>query len=109
MSIEFVLREISDEVIVRGRAQTLTAEDVENLNTIIEACDEVQELYKDFNLILADCLGTVAREERTTMPIPYASILERLNRLVEHSDGLRQDAVHFIVLHAKAQNSSRAE
>jgi hypothetical protein len=104
--IKNCLREISDDCLARGRLGTLSEQNIAELEEIIEACDEVQELYKDFNLILAEEVGAIGREEKSKLSITFACTLDRLNELVEFANGLHRDATYFLLLAVKGSRKS---
>ncbi len=108
MSIQDCLTGIPDDCIRRGRLGELTQDDISELEEIINACDDIQEMYKDFNLLLAEKLCEVADNEKAHLHIAHAATLERLNKLVEYSDALRKDATFFIINTTKKANAEVA-
>ena len=108
MNIQNCLQTIPEECACRGRLGELTEVDIAELEEIIDACDEIQEMYKDFNLLLAEKLCEVADNEKVHLHIAHAATLERLNQLVEHSDALRKDATFYIINTSKKANAAVA-
>jgi hypothetical protein len=109
MSIEHILCAVPADIYRRAGSGKLTPSDFDELDGIVESCEEFQELVTNFNLVLGKYLNDVQQNGIESYSlVDHSCAFDQMTRLADHASNLRSAATFCMKKNRAVRRAAKA-